>query len=83
MSSVRSHVLTLGTHLVALFGKTVEPLRGGASLEEADHWEQAWRCFTPCFLSAAEDCDARRQLLPLLPHLLGSPAKMDCAPLEL
>lgn len=32
---------TLGCQLVALFGKVVEPLRGGASLKELGLWETA------------------------------------------
>lgn len=38
MSHIGSHVGTLGAQLVVLFGKAVEPLRGGALLEEVSYW---------------------------------------------
>lgn len=32
------HVCPLGSQLMALFGKVVEPIGGGASLGEESHW---------------------------------------------
>lgn len=40
---IGTHIWTHAPQLVALFGKDVEPLVGGASLKEASHQGQAWR----------------------------------------
>lgn len=56
MSPIGSRVRTLGPQLVALFGKTVEPLGGTDLMEEVGHFGQAWRfkaSSTSCNLSAS------------------------------
>ena len=41
LSSSGSGIGILGPKLLALFGKAMEPLGGGALLEEVHHWEWA------------------------------------------
>lgn len=84
MSSIGSHIGALGPQLVALSGKGVEPLGGGASQEEVGHSEWALRLYSPAPLpvyflhSTCRYCAPAS--LPGCSHVF--PAVMDCIPCE-
>lgn len=82
MSPVGPYVWTFGLQLVTLCGKLVEPLRGGALLEEVDHWGWVLKFYhllhfllTCCFLTA----DVMWQDGHLFPWRCCF-ALIDCAP---
>lgn len=52
VSSIGSCVPTRGLQLLIMFGKVVEPFKGGASLQEVGHLGWALRLFSPTQLHA-------------------------------